>query len=103
MPLDETRALTAIWRSVATAQSDGQLPCSWTVPGAELRLATGSADADDCAVIDVDGRCSLVLGSDYIRGVKFALYERGLMTPRDLGWYLAVANFSDVAAMGAMP
>lgn len=44
-----------------------------------------------------------MVGSDYVRGPKFRLYEYGLLTEYDLGYYLAAANISDVAAMGAHP
>ncbi|WBB75572.1 thiamine-phosphate kinase [Micromonospora sp. WMMD1128] len=65
---------------------------------------TGGADArDDCAVYEVDGPVTLVVGSDYVRGPKFALYEQGLLTNFDIGYYVVAANVSDVAAMGAAP
>jgi thiamine-monophosphate kinase len=99
MTLDETDVLAAVWRHAA---SPG-LPTAWVLDGSRLNLRVGSPAADDCAVIDIQGSCSLVLGSDYVRGVKFALYELGLLSLRDLGWYLATANISDIAAMGALP
>ena len=43
------------------------------------------------------------MGSDYIRGSKFRLYELGFLNNFDIGYYLAAANFSDIAAMGAQP
>jgi thiamine-monophosphate kinase len=58
---------------------------------------------DDCAVYDIDEPMSLVVGSDYVRGPKFALYEAGLLNEYDLGYYLVIANVSDIAAMGAAP
>src|SRR5205823_3775557 len=42
-------------------------------------------------------------GSDYVRGSKFTLFELGHLSHYDLGYYLAIANFSDIAAMGAKP
>jgi thiamine-monophosphate kinase len=54
-------------------------------------------------VLDVSGDVSVVCGSDYIRGVKFALFELGLLNHYDLGYYVVVANISDIAAMGAQP
>jgi thiamine-monophosphate kinase len=44
-----------------------------------------------------------VVGSDYVRGPKFALYELGLLSNFDIGYYLVAANVSDIAAMGASP
>jgi thiamine-monophosphate kinase len=68
-----------------------------------ISLAVGADQKDDCAVIDVSGPVSLVFGTDYVRGPKFALYERGLLNNYDIGYYLVVANISDIAAMGAAP
>ena len=75
----------------------------WAVDSTQAVLRVGSEEADDCAVVELDGPCSLIVGSDYVRGVKFALYEMGLLGLRELGRYLAVANLSDLAAMGALP
>jgi thiamine-monophosphate kinase len=66
-------------------------------------LLAGVAAQDDCAVFSLHGNQELVLGSDYIRGPKFRLYEQGRLDEYDIGYYLAMANFSDVAAMGARP
>jgi len=49
------------------------------------------------------GNQDLVVGSDYVRGPKFRLYEYGLLNENDLGYYLVAANVSDIAAMGAQP
>lgn len=68
-----------------------------------LRVLLGAAEADDCAVLDVEGTASLVWGSDYVRGTGFKLFELGVLSYYDLGWYLVAANLSDVAAMGATP
>jgi len=70
---------------------------------AKAELILGAVDQDDCAAYRVSGDAVLVAGSDYIRGVGFYLYEQGYLTDYDIGWYLAGANFSDVAAMGALP
>jgi thiamine-monophosphate kinase len=43
------------------------------------------------------------MGSDYVRGPKFALYEIGLLSNFDIGYYAVIANVSDIAAMGALP
>ena len=66
-------------------------------------LSVGADARDDCAVYDVSGPMSLVVGSDYVRGSKFVLYELGLLNNFDIGYYVVVANVSDVAAMGAAP
>jgi thiamine-monophosphate kinase len=66
-------------------------------------LTLGADKKDDCAVFDLSGPVSLVVGSDYVRGPKFALYEEGLLSNFDIGYYVVAANVSDVAAMGAMP
>ncbi|WP_196814480.1 thiamine-phosphate kinase [Nocardia sp. BMG111209] len=71
--------------------------------GASARLLLGVAAQDDCAAFRLGGDQILVAGSDYVRGPKFSLYERGFMTNYDIGWYLAGANISDIAAMGAIP
>ncbi len=76
----------------------------------DVRVATGSArlvlgadGRDDAAILGVTGDVDLVVASDYVRGPKFRLYELGLLAPYDLGYYLAIANLSDIAAMGAQP
>jgi thiamine-monophosphate kinase len=76
-----------------TAMADGQ----------KARLIIGADDKDDCAAYDLDGPVTLVIGSDYVRGPKFALYEMGLLSNFDIGYYLVAANVSDIAAMGAIP
>lgn len=79
-------------------------PDTWHVDDELMARATiGASDGDDAAVVEVSGASSIVVASDYIRGVKFALYEAGLLSYYDLGWYLAAANLSDIAAMGAIP
>lgn len=71
--------------------------------GSSAELTLGAAAQDDCAAFLINGQQTLVAGSDYIRGVKFSLYEAGLLSDYDIGWYLAGANLSDIAAMGAVP
>ncbi len=68
---------------------------------AEIDLAMGSDAADDAAVFDFRGSGQLVASSDYIRGTGFSMYEFGLISDYDLGYYLVSANVSDIAAMGA--
>ncbi|MFI1099347.1 thiamine-phosphate kinase [Streptomyces melanogenes] len=81
----------------------GQSGTSVGVDGLDVRLTAGADAKDDCAVYDLSSPMSLVVGSDYVRGPKFVLYEMGLLSGFDIGYYLAVANVSDVAAMGATP
>lgn len=71
--------------------------------GATVRLDAGVLAQDDCAILQLHGEQDLVLGSDYVRGSEFRLYELGYLDNFDIGYYLAMANFSDVAAMGAQP
>lgn len=70
---------------------------------ASAQLLEGADAQDDCAVFRLDGSQELVVGSDYVRGPKFRMYEFGLLNEYDLGYYLVAANVSDVAAMGARP
>ncbi|GAA4538379.1 thiamine-phosphate kinase [Amycolatopsis samaneae] len=72
-------------------------------PSGRVRLLVGADSQDDCAVFGFSGEQQLVIGSDYVRGPKFRLYEYGLLGEYDLGYYLVAANVSDVAAMGAQP
>lgn len=69
----------------------------------DVLLSVGADGKDDCAVYDLAGPVTLVVGSDYVRGPKFVLHEMGLLSDFDLGYYLVAANVSDIAAMGAQP
>jgi thiamine-monophosphate kinase len=71
--------------------------------GSRAQLLAGVLEQDDCAIFELNGNQDIVLGSDYIRGSKFRLYEMGYIDNFDIGYYLAMANFSDIAAMGAQP
>lgn len=68
-----------------------------------MQLVSGAEDADDCAVYDLPGNLSLVVGMDFVRGTKFTLFQEGKLNYFDIGYYLVVANLSDIAAMGATP
>lgn len=70
---------------------------------ATVKLIAGVLAQDDCAVLSLNGSQELVIGTDYIRGPKFRLYELGYLDNYDIGFYLTGANFSDIAAMGALP
>ncbi len=61
----------------------------------------GDKIGDDCAIIDLQNKY-LVVTIDKIPEVPIA-FELGLMGYYDMGYYLAVANLSDVASMGADP
>ncbi|MBK8867616.1 MAG: thiamine-phosphate kinase [Actinomycetales bacterium] len=71
--------------------------------GCVASLLLGAESQDDCAAYAISSEVVLVACSDYIRGVGFHLFEKHHLTEYDLGWYLAGANLSDVAAMGAQP
>ncbi|RCG31531.1 thiamine-phosphate kinase [Sphaerisporangium album] len=98
---DEPTRLANIIGSVFAGQSK-----NWSTRlsgGEEVELKVGADAQDDCAVFHLDGQQDIVLGSDYVRGAKFMLYELGHLNEYDVGYYLAMANFSDIAAMGANP
>ncbi|HUZ23740.1 MAG TPA: thiamine-phosphate kinase [Streptosporangiaceae bacterium] len=67
------------------------------------RLVIGGDRKDDCAAYEIYRPMIIVVGTDYVRGPKFALYELGLLTNFDIGYYVVAANVSDIAAMGATP
>lgn len=97
---DEPTRVDNIVRRFFSDQSGSLLA---EVPGAAVTLSIGADNKDDCAVYDLSGPVSLVFGSDYVRGPKFMLYEAGYLSNFDIGYYLVVANVSDIAAMGAIP
>lgn len=70
---------------------------------ADVVLTDGADKGDDCTVFEIQRPVTLVAGSDYVRGPKFILYEIGLLSNYDIGYYVVVANLSDIAAMGATP
>lgn len=97
-PLDEPARVA---RLATMLESSG----GWSATlanGTSIELTTGASARDDCAVYSLPGM-DLVVGSDYVRGVGFSMYEQGQLSYYDLGYYLAVANLSDVAAMGSLP
>jgi thiamine-monophosphate kinase len=71
--------------------------------GHEAVSSIGVGDLDDCAVIPLSDEIDLIVGSDFIRGEGFFLFQEGLLSWRDVGYYLMAANASDLAAMGARP
>ena len=56
---------------------------------------------DDAAVLRFSARDDVVVTTDSL--VEGTHFERGWLTPREIGWRLAAANLSDMAAMGAEP
>jgi thiamine-monophosphate kinase len=97
---DEPTRVSQIVRDFLKGQS-GQM--TGFAGGPHALLTVGADAKDDCAAYDIDRPVTLVIGSDYVRGPKFALYEMGLLSNFDIGYYLVAANVSDIAAMGAMP
>jgi thiamine-monophosphate kinase len=69
--------------------------------GGAAPVLCGANDRDDCAVLEIGGEFDLVIGSDFVRGTGFFLFSEGILSYEDVGWFLAAANISDVAAMGA--
>ena len=65
--------------------------------------STGLLHLDDCAVIPVGNDLDVIVGTDFIRGEGFYLFELGLLSWKDVGFYLIAANASDIAAMGGTP
>ncbi|MEU6404591.1 thiamine-phosphate kinase [Streptomyces sp. NPDC046985] len=96
---DEPTRVRQLVSEFFTGQSGADVGAS----GLDVLLSMGADARDDCAVFDIGSPLTLVVGSDYIRGSKFILHEMGLLSDFDIGYYLAAANISDVAAMGATP
>lgn len=68
-----------------------------------VHIDTQTIAGDDCTVIDLPGEFDLVVGTDFVRGAGFRLFKLGKLSFKDIGYYLAAANASDLAAMGARP
>lgn len=82
----------------------GEIPMpSVTLPTGTASVVLDASQLDDAAVIRSVGSVEFVVASDYVRGPEFTMYKLGHLTLYDLGYYLAVANISDLAAMGATP
>jgi len=69
--------------------------------GGAATVLCGANDRDDCAVLEIGGEFDLVIGSDFVRGTGFFLFAEHILSYEDVGWFLAAANISDIAAMGA--
>jgi thiamine-monophosphate kinase len=100
---DEPDRLANIVASMFSGQSGNGGLSARLANGAGVALLAGADAQDDCAVLRLSGEQELVVGSDYVRGAKFRLYEFGLLSDYDIGYYLVAANVSDIAAMGARP
>ncbi len=77
-----------------------------TESGGSTRLIYGVEAMDDCSIRSITlGRKAvrIVQTTDFICGSGFELAQDGYLSDHDLGWYLASANLSDIAAMGAQP
>jgi thiamine-monophosphate kinase len=92
---DEPRRLEII-RDILTSQPSYN-------PVSPVQLVAGVRDADDCAVYDIQENLSFVVGTDFVRGTYFTLFRELYLDYFDIGYYLVVANLSDIAAMGATP
>jgi thiamine-monophosphate kinase len=64
-----------------------------------LKSTTAVGPGDDAAAMEVGGKY-VVVSTDIVS--RFA-HLPGAMGPRDIGWFVAAVNLSDVAAMGARP
>lgn len=66
-------------------------------------VQVGVKELDDAAVVRVGDGLSLIITSDFVRGSGFFLFELGYLNYFNVGYYLVIANLSDLAAMGARP
>jgi thiamine-monophosphate kinase len=90
---DERTRLAMIKRIFSGSRRDRPAP----------HLILGVEAQDDAAVLRFTGDNNLVVTTDFIRGSGFHLFELGYLDYYDVGYYLVVANLSDIAAMGARP
>lgn len=58
---------------------------------------------DDCSCIKLPNDDFFVISSDFIRGEHFNMFESKHMNYFDLGYFLVIANLSDIASSGAKP
>lgn len=98
---DEPSRVASITSGLFGSQSGN--PLAHLPNGTSVVLEGGADRRDDAAWFTADGPVTIVAASDYVRGPKFMLYELGLLSNYDLGYYLVGANLSDIAAMGAEP
>jgi hypothetical protein len=97
---DEPSRIDAITNTLFGNQSGmWRLELAGEDRGAEISLLLGADGRDDCAIYGIRGDVDMVIGTDYVRGPKFTMYELGLLSVYDLGYYLVMANLSDIAGM----
>lgn len=75
---------------------------SFRIDKSSCKLLVGVDEMDDCAIYQF-GNSLLVLTTDFVRGTGFYLFGMGLLSYFDVGYYLSVANISDIASKGALP
>ena len=90
---DERDKLKILRRILAKAPS----------PNQDTAVLVGVDAQDDAAVLRLRNNLQFVISSDFIRGTQFYLFQLGYLNHFDVGYYLVVANLSDIAAMGARP
>lgn len=66
-------------------------------------VVLGVEGLDDAALLRVPSGELLVVSTDFVRGTGFHLFALGKLNHFDVGYYLIMANASDLAAMGATP
>lgn len=90
-------------RQITSGLFAGQSGSTWHQPNADVTLVGGADRVDDAAWLRFDGAGEIVVASDYVRGSEFLLFQLNVLDHYDIGYYLAAANISDIAAMGAEP
>ena len=80
---------------------------NWRIPPnfkeLPVKLIAGVEACDDCTVLNIEKPTTIVMTTDFVRGAGFDLYKEGLLSFYDLGYFLIIANISDITAMGAIP
>ncbi|MGD0129249.1 MAG: thiamine-phosphate kinase [Terriglobia bacterium] len=72
-------------------------------PREDSVIQVGVNDMDDAALIKISDEDSLVITSDFVRGSGFYLFTMGYLNYFDVGYYVIIANLSDLASKGARP
>lgn len=79
------------------------IPSNFKVNNNSFKLIYDLHDQDDCATFDYGSDNYFVVCSDFVRGPGFHLFKLGIMNYFDCGYYVIMANISDIAAMAATP
>lgn len=58
---------------------------------------------DDCSYVRLPNDDFLAISSDFIRGEHFHMFQAKYINYFDLGYFLVIANLSDIASAGAKP